>query len=59
MIENSDVLLMVLEENQWKTLIDLDPSRARPLISIIDHTKGQSTDRQNIDIIIFKYISMH
>ncbi len=38
MILNSDVLLLDLENKQWKTLTDLDPPRARPLISIIDHT---------------------
>ncbi len=38
MIENSDVLLMDLEKKQWKTLTDIDPPRARPLISIVDHT---------------------
>ncbi|CAF0988230.1 unnamed protein product [Rotaria sp. Silwood1] len=34
---NGDVLLMDLEKKQWKTLADLDPPRARPLISIIDN----------------------
>jgi len=28
---------MNLDDKQWKTLADLDPPRARPLISIADH----------------------
>ncbi|UJR20959.1 hypothetical protein I4U23_024066 [Adineta vaga] len=34
---HGDVLLLNLDEKQWKTLIDIHPPRARPLISIIDH----------------------
>ncbi|CAF1020068.1 unnamed protein product [Rotaria sordida] len=37
---NGDVLLMDLEKKQWKTLADLDPPRARPLISVIDNTNS-------------------
>jgi hypothetical protein len=29
---------MNLERKQWKTLTELNPPRARPLISILDHT---------------------
>ncbi|CAF0998050.1 unnamed protein product [Adineta steineri] len=35
---NGDVLLLDLEKKQWKTLPDIDPPRARPLISIVDNT---------------------
>lgn len=37
-MKNSDVLVMDLNKKQWKTLAELDPPRARPLISTADHT---------------------
>lgn len=36
-IKNSDVLAMDLDKKQWKILTELDPPRARPLISVMDH----------------------
>ena len=30
--------MMNLEKRQWETLAELDPPRARPLISVIDTT---------------------
>jgi hypothetical protein len=37
MTVNSDALLMDLDKKQWETLPDLDPPRARTLISVDDH----------------------